>query len=146
VTKRIRKPPKTSVPQRANNSPTRWKEGTSGNPGGRAKLPDWFKGHGESALAMLVAAGTGRVVTLDEDTDAELAARQAMADGCPANIRSEAANRIADRLYGKVKETVAVEGENGQPVERVVRFIVEAAAEKPVVDGRPTIEVKRTLS
>lgn len=120
MTKRIRKPPKTSVPQRANNSPTRWKKGESGNPGGRAVLPDWFKDAAPSALAMLVAAGTGRVVELDDDSKEELLARKEMARDAPANIREAASNKMVERHYGKIKDIVEVDAPEDSPLLRAL--------------------------
>ena len=108
-----RKPPKTSVPQRANkDSPTRWqKGGPSPNPGGRTSLPEWFHSAAPSALAMLVAAGTGRVIEIDGDSPAELLARKELARDAPPNIREAASNKIVEREYGKVKDQVEHSGE-----------------------------------
>jgi hypothetical protein len=108
-------------------------------------LPDWFKGLNEQALAMQAAAGLGIVVELEDDTEQSLQARKDMAASCPANIRDAASNRIVERLHGTIKQEVKVD-ESGTSVTRVMRLIIESPHEKPVVDGRPTVEVKRPLS
>jgi hypothetical protein len=114
-----RKPPKSSVPQRANwNAPTRWKKGESGNPGGKAVLPDWFKSHKESALAMRLAAGLGVVIELEDDTPEALQARKAMARDCPLQIRDAASKDLVDKFYKKE------EGDSGDGQVTEVRITV----------------------
>lgn len=123
--------PKTSVPQRANHdSPTRWKEGQSGNPAGRFKLPEWYKQLGPQALAMQAAAGLGVVLEdIEGDTPAALQARKEMARACPANIRDATSNRIVERLYGPIKQEVKVDDTGMSPA--VLALLELARGHKP---------------
>jgi Family of unknown function (DUF5681) len=72
---------------------TPWKKGQSGNPKGRPSLPfrEWLK-----TLEPSLQEVCGRVLT---DRRVNLP------------MRFRAAQDLADRLYGKARETVQVEGE-----------------------------------
>ncbi len=67
-----------------------WKPGQSGNPGGRAKLPEAFREKGPEALARIV---------------------ELMADGDPKTA-IKAATWIAERIYGKAAQSIEIEGES----------------------------------
>lgn len=93
-----------------------FKPGNCANPGGKRKMPDWLYHAGPSALAMQVAAGTGRIIQLDDDTEAELAARTEQAMSAPANIRQAAAKEVTDRVYGKIKDVIEVDATEESPL------------------------------
>ncbi len=66
-------------------------KGQSGNPGGRPKLPDWFRERGPDALKKIVAVMDGK-----DDEGAPVVDEKVT----PAM----AAQWIADRLYGKAPQ------------------------------------------
>ena len=119
------------------NPPNQWPKGKSANPNGRMKLPEWFKESTPSALAMIVAVGTGRVHGLDEDTPEELAARQLAASDSPTPLRLAAANNIVDRVVGKPKELIEHSGDIGAPTTMVIEIRRTAPVEK-FIDGLTT--------
>lgn len=109
------------------------KKGFSLNPAGRQALPEWFRDLGPVSLAMLAAAATGVVVTEALPDEKSRAAANDLALTCPPALRIQAADKIADRCFGKPKESVEVSGE----LSRVTRVIleVERMPEAKVVEG-----------
>lgn len=99
--------------------------GQSANPNGagpgRPKLPEWFKSRGPDALRVLLAQATGELVTCDDGSILP-AVVQVAADSSPKE-RAQAADLIANRIYGKSPETVTLEGELA--ISRIVRTIVD---------------------
>lgn len=89
------------------------------NPGGRRSYPTWFRDRGEDALRVLTAIAFG------EATDPKISAGMA-------------AIEIVDRVWGKPKQSVEVEGEGANQVVLIQRVIVDAGQ---TMDSR-TIEVR----
>lgn len=81
-----------------------FKKGQSGNPGGKPK-----------ALREVIALARSHTV-LSINTLAEIAAK-----GDSEQARLGAANALLDRAWGKPKDTVALEGEGGGPLQIVIR-------------------------
>jgi hypothetical protein len=73
-------------------------------------LPSWFKEVGPDALKVLTAAGTGRIIgPIEEAPPAAIE----LAASCSDKVRQAAADKIAERIYGKVKDVVEVDGTSG---------------------------------
>lgn len=103
--------------------------------GGRRSHPAWFTARGEDALAMMVAAATGAVVS-GPDTDPKvLAAVTEMATDAKPGIRVEAARRMVELIYGKPRDPNAT----GLQVVKSITFVVVEASAKQVPE--PTTEV-----
>lgn len=68
-----------------------WKAGVSGNPGGRTKLPEWFKDKGPKALRHMLRVASGEVV--DDKVS-----------------RYEACERVAHMIYGKPAQALEHSG------------------------------------
>ena len=108
------------------NPKNQWPKGKSANPNGRMAYPDWFKKSTPSALAMIVAVGTGRVHDLDEDTPEEKSARADAAKDSPTPLRLAAAGSIVDRVIGKPKETLEVKSDD-EPASPAVQALLALA-------------------
>lgn len=104
---------------------TAFKPGVSGNPAGRPKLPDWFKSRGPDALRVLLAQATGELVPCDDGSILP-AVVQVAADSTPKE-RAQAADMIANRVYGKAPDVVTGDGDNPLSLCLKVEFVKPGA-------------------
>jgi hypothetical protein len=101
--------------------------GSTANPSGRPKLPDWFLSKGPASLRVLVAQATGEQIA-DDDGNVTDAVKQ-VATESTTRERGAAAMVVIDRIYGKVKDTVDVKGDVA--VSLIRRIIVDKAKDDP---------------
>ena len=85
----------------------RFDKGATPGPG-RTALPAWFKGKGNDSLALLWAAASGEVI--DGLSEQVRATATALATDIDPKTRVQALDKVVERLHGKVKEHVEVEG------------------------------------
>ena len=98
--------------------------GQSANPAGagpgRPRLPDWFKSRGPDALRVLLAQATGELVP-SEDGSILPAVAQVASDSTPKE-RAQAADIIANRVYGKAPDVITGDADNPVSLCLEVRF------------------------
>ncbi|MFO0270080.1 MAG: hypothetical protein ACK53W_06055 [Gemmatimonadota bacterium] len=111
-------------------------KGTKGGPG-RPALPPWLNDHAPVALAVIVAQATGRVVPGFEQVEV----CQEMAASSDPDQRFAAAKWLAERVYGKAKESVDVSVTEQSTVERVVRVVVESPEARPNLPRQTVVDV-----
>ena len=85
---------------------------------GRPRLPDWFKSRGPDALRVLIAQATGEEVQSD-DGSVLPAVTQVAKDSSPKE-RAQAADLIANRVYGKAPDVIS--GDPDNPVRACLRI------------------------
>lgn len=95
--------------------------GSSANPTGRPKLPDWFKSRGPDALRVLLAQATGEIVA--DENGKVLPAVQQVATESTAKERAAAAELVANRLYGKAPDVITGDADNPVRAAIEVRFV-----------------------
>lgn len=99
---------KISKPQKGEHlKPHHFKPGQSGNPNGRPKIPPEVV-----ELARL------------HTKDAILTFVDVMQNGVDEKARSDAADRLLNRAWGKPTEKVELTGEDGGPIEQVTKAYV----------------------
>lgn len=86
----------------------RFDKGAAPGPG-RTPLPSWFKAKGNASLALLWAAASGEVID-DGLSDTVKATAESLARDIDPKTRMMALDKVVERLHGKVKEHVEVEG------------------------------------
>jgi len=84
---------------------------------GRPRLPDWFKARGPDALRVLIAQATGELVLSDDGT--VLPAVKQVAESSSPKERAQAADLIANRVYGKAPDVIA--GDPDAPIRTHLR-------------------------
>ena len=90
----------------------------SGAGGGRPRLPDWFKSRGPDALRVLIAQATGECVQSDDGS--VLPAVKQVAESSSPKERAQAADLIANRVYGKAPDVIS--GDPDNPVMAHIRI------------------------
>lgn len=106
--------------------------GSNANPGGRPKLPDWYKSNAPSALAVTLAVATGIVIDAPEIPEETRALCRELAADSKVSERLLAASKIKDDVYGMAKEHVQVSSEHRE-IKAVEVRIVRAEIKAPEV-------------
>ncbi len=88
---------------------------------GRPRLPDWFKSRGPDALRVLLAQATGEEVPSDDGTVLP-AVKQVAAESSPKE-RAQAADLIANRVYGKAPDVITGDPDNPMRAHLTVEFV-----------------------
>jgi hypothetical protein len=96
-----------------------------GGHNGRPKLPEWFKSRGPDALRVLLAQATGELVPCDDGSILP-AVVQVAADSTPKE-RAQAADMIANRVYGKAPDVITGDGDNPLSLCLKVEFVKPGA-------------------
>ena len=79
---------------------------------GKPALPSWFKEKGPASLALLWAAASGEVI--DDGLSPKVkATAQSLAHDIDPKTRMMALDKVVERLHGKVKDVVEVDGSSG---------------------------------
>lgn len=124
----------TNVPRDKNG---RLLAGAALGGGGRRSHPAWFTDRGEDALAMLVAAATGAVVSGPDTDPAVVAAVTEMALEAKPGIRIEAARRMVEAVYGKSRDAPT----DPTTIKSITYVIVESQP-----PARQELEVRGTVA
>ena len=103
----------TERPPVERNANGRWANGNSGNPNGmRNAFPEWFRDRGPDALK--------HILNVMDD------------DGADPDLRLRCAEKIVERVYGKVKQSVEVDGSINAVLTELISAI---ATRKSDADG-----------
>jgi hypothetical protein len=110
--------------------------GTKPGPG-RTRLPDFADRYAPAAVAVIVAQATGAIVPGFSEIEGVLED----ASKADPDQRFAAAKWLAERVYGKAKESVDVSVTEQSTVERVVRVVVESPEARPNLPRQTVVDV-----